>query len=319
MRARFFKAELGSQELPPFTCVDRFFRKKVGHRSIPAPNTGKNLIGPVPPDTDDEPARLAADSHPAPIKPKPIAAFVPKRLQGADEAALNRVLEGTGFKLLPPPSGLNAGRKVNLLGRSLSAQGLRIVTGLLAEEVRRLPNEVREVLRELRPAVLVSDVSKSQGRAWINLRLLAFGVSQYARSLAGKAFIDDLIAEAKAGAAYNIGSNDYRHYTPATRATVIQRVMQNTIRHEIGHLLTSDASLERLYAFMERAGIDAAWTCRNLSPYAAQNGREFLAESFSKYHHRDYRRGMMPREWEELVEWMPYDKLAYLDQLVTRK
>ncbi len=272
-----------------------------------------------PPDEDSLAASIPAGSAHVPAQPKPIAAFVPKSLQGADEAALNRVLDGTGFKLLPPPSGLNAGRKVNLLGRSLSAQGLRIVAGLLADEVRRLPDEVREVLRELRPAVLVSDVSKSQGRAWINLRLLAFGVSQYAQSLAGKAFIDDLIAEAKAGAAYNIGSNDYRHYTPATRATVIQRVMQNTIRHEIGHLLTSDASLEKLDAFMERAGIDAAWTCRNLSPYAAQNGREFLAESFSKYHHRDYRPGAMPREWEALVESMTYDKLIHLDQPVTRR
>ncbi|BBL77157.1 hypothetical protein [Methylomagnum ishizawai] len=269
----------------------------------PAPGLGDGETLTVPPGTS----------------PRSIAAFVPVALRRADAQVLNRRLAGTGFRLIPPPAGLATGRPVRLSGNSIAAQGLRIVVGLLADEVQALPSAVGAVLRALGPAILVSDVSNSQGRAWINHRLLAFGVSQYAKSLIGKASVDDLVAEAKAGTAYNIGSNDYRHYTPATRVEVIQRVMQNTIRHEIGHLLTSEAALDRLDAFMRSHGVDGAWTDRHLSPYAAHNGREFLAESFSKYHHRDYRRGTMPADWEALVEAMPGDKLAQLDRPVDRK
>lgn len=250
---------------------------------------------------------------------KSIAAFVPKALKGADASVLNQRLAGTGFKLIPPPAGLDSGKPVKLPGNGVAAQGLRIVVGLVADEVRALPPKVGELLRALEPAILIADVSKSQGRAWINRRLLAFGVSQYAKSLIGKECIDDLIEEAKAGIAYNIGSNDYRHYTPDTRVEVIERVMKNTIRHEIGHLLTSEAALERLDDFMRGPGIDAAWVERRLSPYASHNGREFLAESFSKYHHPEYRPGAMPAAWEALVEAMPADKFEQLDLPVNRR
>ncbi len=114
---------------------------------------------------------------------------------------------------------------------------------------------------------------------------------------------------------WNVGSEDGR---AGNRAAMIQ----NTFRHEYGHVLDHFARLDHQTSFAlddaltqivdpQRMASDAAYQKQTtnsikwkVSEYAATNSREFTAEVFSKMTKPGYVRGTLPAEYEAVVDRM---------------
>lgn len=88
--------------------------------------------------------------------------------------------------------------------------------------------------------------------------------------------------------------------TGAERSEYAQAVM----RHEIGHLLTRQRHIRSFPGLMRGAKLDRGWVKDNVSVYGASKTVEAIAEMFSKYTDKSYKKGTMPKKIEGLLDDM---------------
>lgn len=91
-----------------------------------------------------------------------------------------------------------------------------------------------------------------------------------------------------------------------------------TIRHEIGHTLTSEDVIEEFIKLRESRIFElpdgrvnfTAWGKRNLTDYSSSNGWEFIAESFAEYTSPNYQQGTFHVNLERVLDKMAKNQFS---------
>ena len=71
----------------------------------------------------------------------------------------------------------------------------------------------------------------------------------------------------------------------------------STVRHELGHTLTTTQSLQELRA----TPYGTAWAAKHLSEYTGTSEKELLAEALSLYTAPTYQTGALPSLLETII------------------
>lgn len=143
----------------------------------------------------------------------------------------------------------------------------------------------------------------SSGLAMVGGKALSFNSNlQSRKNVAEEGRNNELFAKDNNGRNWGVpeGLISGRKVTEAVRQEYVQAVM----RHEVGHLLTSPSHVRAFNSAMKEMGATRKWAKENLSVYGASNTTEALAEAFSKYTDKGYKKGTLPASVEGIMEDM---------------
>lgn len=261
---------------------------------------------------------------------------LPPDLRGTvSMGGLGRFLTGTGFSVSDAPSGIidSMGTKAPLNGVTSLTAGWRLSLVGLKSAVESLDQDSRDALEMLKPRFLMRETTNVNGRAWMNGDLNEPGTAYLA--MGGKGITDkshmDYVAgrvESNLGVGNGLSSTLACRDLGKSRADMAMDQLKYTAIHEIGHLLTTNATVAEVKTLIPHLAQQYSpgggatgikdWVSRNVSKYATTNVAEFIAESYLKYHAPNYVKGSMPKEWETMVENIPGNKVASLGEYVTR-
>ncbi len=196
------------------------------------------------------------------------------------------------------------------------SKAARSATVLLADTVDGLPKTVQKAIDEIHPtfALIDRNESNSNGAAWINDQTFTINLQHFADGLEGKPPMEQRVLDKiKNGDNFSLSQERWAGFKGDGMQERTLAATKDTIIHELGHLLTSEASILR--AEQVTGHMLESEVAKTICPQANKNVREFLAESFLKFHRGDYVKGSfsskpgLTKEWEAMVENMPVHKM----------
>lgn len=234
--------------------------------------------------------------------------------------ALEAHLKTSGFSLkhkLDAGCSVCAGKVLDLKKPTQLTRGLRVVMATIPKAVEALDAVSVRVLKRMNPSVLTIALNRGIGLVWINSHTMAFNFEYIAGLHDNPEVAEALSRSATSKRTHGLSADAYAEFTGDNHSLVVSEGMRQVVIHEIGHLMTSNHTLEKAASFLDGLGSGATpWIAGSISRYATRNLKEFIAESYLKYH-RGYPSGSMPAEWVDLVGSMPHDKMATLGERVT--
>lgn len=234
----------------------------------------------------------------------------------ANDYMVSRALESIGFKTARgwkygAPVSLAEGRE---LSRSPGAEGVRMAVGLMLESTKELPEDAQKVLRGLKPRLALSYTEdyKANGTAWINGHVMSLNYGKMYALATGNALkeVERIKSQEEP---YSLSASHLAGYDHDKPWKSVKDAFKSVVKHEIGHLLTSDQSIKDFRgALQENLGNEPKaikeWITDNVSEYATYNARELIAESFAKYHGPKFDKSTYPDWFRKVIEELPVTK-----------